>query len=87
MKSLLLRGLDKNLYNEIKKRSQEESISMNRFIISILSSRLGFSEKNNKARIKYDDLKSLFGRWDNRQYTEINNAINEQRRIDEDLWK
>lgn len=87
MKSLLLRGLDKELYNKIKKESEEESISMNKLIISILNSRFGFAEKQKRMKREYDDLKSLFGRWDSKQYMEINNAVSEQRKIDEDLWK
>lgn len=87
MKSILLRGINEKLYNEIKKKSAKEFLSMNKFIISALEIKLGFKGKQKKENSKYDDLKNLFGKWDEKEYEIIKDSIKKQREIDEELWK
>ena len=87
VKALLLRGLEEELLNEIKKNAKEKSLSMNRYIVSMLEENLGFTEKQKKGIKKYDDLENLFGKWNNQEYKAISENVKKQRIIDDELWK
>jgi len=87
VKALLLRGLEEELLDEIKKKAKKESLSMNRYIILLLEENLGFSKKNQKEIKKYDDLKNLFGKWSAQEYQDFSENVKKQRIIDEELWK
>ena len=50
VKSFTLRGIDDKLYDEIKKHSADKSLSINKFIISLLKTSAGF-EKEKKFTI------------------------------------
>ncbi len=71
MKSILLRGLEDKLFDEIKKKAKKESFSMNRYLVLLLEENLGFGQKHKKTQVKYDDLKNLFGKWNNKEYQAI----------------
>lgn len=87
VKSILLRGLEEKLFNEIKKKAKKESLSMNRYMILLLEENLGFGQKHKKAQVKYDDLKNLFGKWSAKEYQAFSENVKKQRIIDEELWK
>ena len=87
MKALLLRGLEEELLNEIKKKAKKESLSMNRYIVLLLEENLGFAKKHKKEIVKYDDLKNLFGKWNSKEYRTFSENVKNQRVIDEELWK
>jgi len=87
VKSILLRGLDENLFNEIKKKAKKESLSMNKYMILLLEENLGFAVKHKKEQVKYDDLKNLFGKWSSKEYQVFSENVKKQRIIDEELWK
>lgn len=87
LKSILLRGLEEKLFNEIKKKAKKESLSMNRYLVLLLEENLGFAEKHKKLMTKYDDLKNLFGKWNNEEYKAFSENLRKQRIIDEELWK
>ena len=87
MKSLLLRGLEDELLNKIKKKAKIESLSMNKYIILLLEEKLGFAEKHKKGIKEYDDLENLFGKWSNKEYQAISKNVKKQRIIDGELWK
>ena len=87
MRALLLRGLEEELLNEIKKKAKKESLSMNKYIILLLEENLGFAEKRRKGIKKYDDLKNLFGKWSSLEYRAISENVKKQRVIDGELWK
>ena len=87
MKALLLRGLEEELLNEIKKKAKKESLSMNKYIVLLLEENLGFAKKHKKGIVKYDDLKNLFGKWGSKEYRTFSENVKNQRIIDEELWK
>jgi hypothetical protein len=86
VKSYTIRGIDDKLYNEIKKHSAENSISINKFILSVLKVSAGF-EKEKKYTKSYNDLDELFGNWSSKEYDLITKKISSERVIDEELWK
>ena len=87
MKALLLRGLEEELLNKIKKNAKKESLSMNRYIILMLEEHLESAKKHKKGIKKYTDLENLFGKWSNKEYRAISENVKKQRIIDGELWK
>ena len=86
MKTFIIRNIDERLYKEIKKQANINSTSMNKFIISIIETEFGFTKKTKKSK-KYTDLDNLFSQWNKEEYNLISKNINEQRKIDRELWK
>ena len=87
MKSILLRGINEKLFVEIKRKSEKESLSMNKFIISLLESSLDFALKQKKVKNKYNDLENLFGKWNSKEYEAIRDILKNQREIEKEQWK
>jgi hypothetical protein len=87
LRSILLRGIHEKLFNEIKRKSDKESLSMNKFIISLLESNLDFTLKQKKVKNKYNDLENLFGKWNSNEYEAIKGVLKNQREIDKEQWK
>ena len=87
MKSILLRGINEKLFVEIKTKSGKESLSMNKFIISLLEANLDFALKQKKVKNKYNDLENLFGKWNSKEYETIKGILKNQREIDKEQWK
>lgn len=85
MKSFTIRGIDEELYNEIKKRSNHQSVSINKFILSILKKELGFNDQKKYQKV-YDDLDFLFGRWSQEEYELITRKIESERTVDKEIW-
>jgi len=86
MKTFIIRNIDEELYKEIKKLAKINSTSMNKFILSIIETEFGFTKKIKKPK-KYTDLDNLFSKWNKEDYNLISKNINEQRKIDHELWK
>ncbi|MCJ7472964.1 MAG: hypothetical protein MUP02_09180 [Actinobacteria bacterium] len=86
MKTFLLRSLEDNLYKEIKKQAGLNSMSINKYVLSVLRSELGFKEQIKKKK-RFTDLDSFSGKWNEEQYYLITQEIKDQRKIDKELWK
>jgi hypothetical protein len=41
----------------------------------------------NKYSIRHHDLDHLFGRWDEKEFNQIQGKIDRERKIDGELWK
>jgi len=85
VKSFTIRGIDDKLYDEIKKYSADKSLSINKFIISLLKMSAGF-EKEKKYTKLHSDLDELFGKWSSEEYDLITKKISSERVIDKELW-
>ena len=81
MHILNIRGIDDTLYNKIKKESKSKGLSINKFLVNILS---GFFNK--KKNVEYHDLDDFFGTWTEEEYNQITLAAKESRTIDEEVW-
>lgn len=86
MKTFIIRNIDDRLFKEIKKQAKINLTSMNKFILSIIETDFGFTKKIKKPK-KYTDLDNLFTKWSKEDYNLISKNINEQRKIDHELWK
>ena len=85
MKTFIIR-IDDSLYREIKKRSKLNSTSMNKFILSLIEEDFGLAGGVKKPK-RYTDLDALSGKWAREDYSLILKNINEQRKIERELWK
>ncbi len=83
MATITLRNVPEETVERLKKAARQSGLSMNRFLINKLSGEAGNSPY--KPR-EFHDLDHLFGSLDEEEYQRLNQAIADQRQIDEELW-
>jgi len=86
MSSLSIRGVDEKLSTILKKKAQNSNKSMNQYVLDLLKKSAGL-EKEKKYTQEYTDLDHLFGLWSDSDFRKIQGKIDQERGIDEDLWK
>ncbi len=85
MKAITIRGIDESVSTKIKALAKNEGKSVNQFVLDTLKQRTGM-QKNKIYSKKYSDLDHLFGTWTSSEFNRIQTAVNEQRKIDIELW-
>lgn len=80
--SLVLRNINQQLYDNIKLKSQQANLSMNKFLIQVIEESL-----NPKANKIFSDLDPLFGKWSKEEHQEFETNQKDHSLIDQDLWK
>ena len=85
MKTLTIRNIDNDLGKFLKKKADESGTSLNSCIINILKQNAGLLKKQFSK--KYNDLDSLAGSWNKKDYNEFNKNIASFDQIDEEMWK
>ena len=85
MKTLTIRNIDNDLSKFLKKKADESGTSLNSCIINILKQNTGLLKKQFSK--KYNDLDSLAGTWNKKDYDEFNENIVSFDQIDEEMWK
>ncbi len=86
MGSISIRGLDDELSSSLKKAAAAEKKSVNQFVIEALKKQLHLT-KEKRFTQEWHDLDSLFGQWSDDDFAVIQGKIDDERRIDEELWK
>lgn len=86
MKTLSVRGVDEELARLIKEGAEMEGKSVNAFVLGALRAQLG-AQKPKRFTREWHDLDELFGRWSDQDYADVQGKIDEERQIDEELWK
>ncbi len=86
MGSISIRNVDDQLAKKLKQRAKASKKSVNQLVLDILKRHLGL-EKEKRYTRPYDDLDTLFGRWSEEDFKRIQNKVDDERRIDEELWK
>ena len=86
MKQLTIRGVSREVEQEILKEAHEKKVSLNKAAIAILERVSGGSRKG-KKRAVYHDLDHFSGIWKKEEAAEMDRHIALQRGIDEALWK
>lgn len=86
MGSISIRGIDENLAALLKKEASLENKSVNQFVLETLKKQLGV-KKEKRFTKNWHDLDSLFGRWSNEEFSQIQEKIDSERQIDEEIWK
>jgi hypothetical protein len=85
MKRLTLRGIDEELEEELQKRAEHWSCSLNSTILRLLRDATGQSER--KFARRYGDLDDLAGTWTEEQKEEFDELLEPLSHIDKELWQ
>ena len=86
LKSMTLRGLDPRLAARLRDVARREGKSMNQTVLDALRSQFGLDKPRRFTEV-HRDLDHLFGRWDEDEFTRIQQKIDSERRIDSELWQ
>ncbi len=85
-KSMTLRGLDPRLAARLREVARREGKSMNQTVLDALRNQLGL-DKSRRFTEVHHDLDHLFGRWDEDEFTRIQQKLDSERRVDSELWR
>jgi len=84
--SISIRNVDGQLAKKLKQQAKASKTSVNQLVLDILKRHLGL-EKEKRYTRTHDDLDMLFGRWSEDDFKRIQGKIDDERSIDEELWK
>ena len=85
MKAITLRRVPPDVSQAVRKRSEERGESLNKAVLGMLEEALG-GRKRRKKKL-YHDLDALLGSWTREEAAVFDRALEEQRRIDPELWR
>jgi hypothetical protein len=86
MKAVTIRGVDADVAEKLKAHAKAQGKSVNQVILEILKAGVGLKKGNTYSR-EYDDLDDLFGSWSEDEFNDINARIEQERRIDSEIWR
>jgi hypothetical protein len=86
MKAITLRDVPPELARLIRRRAEQEKMSLNKTVVRLLEEGTGLLQKK-KGKTLYDDLDALAGAWTQKEARDFEQALEKQRAIDLDLWK
>ena len=86
MKNMTVRGIDKELAEKLRAAARAVKKSVNQVVIDTLEMHFGLKKEKKYTHV-YHDLDHLFGRWSEEEYRAIQEKIEEERRIDTELWE
>ena len=87
MHQLTIRGFDEELELHIRQLASREGISLNRAVLRLLRRGAGLGERNGKPEVVGDSLDHLIGTWTAEEAAEIDRALDDLSRIDEEIWR
>ncbi|HSL84079.1 MAG TPA: hypothetical protein VLF66_15005 [Thermoanaerobaculia bacterium] len=85
MKTITLRNLPPHLERKVEEKSRELGLSLNKTVARLLEDCLLPSARPLGGR-RYRDLDHLAGSWRPDEADEFDRGLEEQRRIDPELW-
>ncbi len=68
----------------LKELAKRENKSVSKLNLKMIEQRKGLKKKRKKI---YDDLDHLFGRWTDKEFHDIQKEIDNQRKVDRELWQ
>jgi gas vesicle protein len=86
MKAVTIRGVEPEVAEKLKSTAKKQGKSINQLTIELIKSGLGLTKEKKFSR-EYDDLDHLFGRWSEDEFREVKNKIDQERRIDPEIWQ
>ena len=87
MHQLTIRGFDEELAGRIRQLANAEGISLNRAVLKLLRRGAGLGERHENTNLVGDSLDHLIGTWTAEDVAEMNRALEDLSRIDEEMWK
>ena len=82
---ITVRGVPPDVAKVIRQRATRTGTSVNRVVIGLLEEGAGVRRK--PRRVLHHDLDHLAGAWSREEARAFEKALQEQRRIDPELWK
>lgn len=88
MKAITVRNLPREVAQAIRDKARKQGLSLNRTIASLLAQATGHGEeKRKRKRVLHHDLDRFFGVWSKEEADEFDEALREERQIEQDMWK
>ena len=85
MKAISVRGVPPEVARVIRRKADETGESVNRIVIRLLEEGAGTGKK--RKPVLHHDLDGLIGAWSREEARSFNRALEDQRKIDPELWK
>jgi len=86
MSNLSIRGIDSDLATKLKQQAQASGKSVNQLVLDVLKEHTG-QHKKKRFTQEYHDLDFLFGQWTEDEFNKIQAKVDDESRIDDELWK
>jgi len=86
VKAITIRGIDSSVFSKLKQVARNEKKSVNQLVLDMIKQNIGM-QKRKKYTKKYNDLDHLFGIWTDTEFDKIQGIIDDQRKIDRELWE
>ena len=86
MKAVTIRGVGPEVADKLKLAAAKQSKSINQLALEIIKEGLGLKKGIQFSR-EYDDLDHLFGSWSDDEFKKIHAKIDQERQVDQELWK
>ena len=86
MKAITIRGIDSSVSSKLKQVARNEKKSVNQLVLDMIKQNIGMQKKKKYTK-EYNDLDHLFGIWTDAEFDKIQGIINDQRKIDRELWE
>jgi hypothetical protein len=86
MSNLTIRGIDPDLATTLKQQAQAGGKSVNQLVLDVLKEHTGLYKKKYFTQ-EYHDLDFLFGQWTDSEFHKIQGKIDNESKIDDELWK
>ena len=83
---ITVRNLPQQLEVALKLRASREGKSLNRAVIELLEQALGLAGGQHRGR-RHHELDSLFGSWSEPEAVAFDQALAEQRQVEDELWR
>jgi hypothetical protein len=85
VKAITLRGVPPDVARVIRRKADETGESVNRIVIRLLEEGAGVGKK--RKPVLHHDLDGLIGIWSREEARSFHGALEDQRKIDPELWK
>ena len=86
MGSISIRGIDDELAALLKETASKKKMSVNQFVLETLKKQVGLTKEKRFSQ-EWHDLDNLFGKWSEEEFFQIQKKIDNERTIDEEIWK
>ena len=86
MKTITVRGIDSALAARLQQEAEKQAKSVNQVVLDALKSQFRLN-KIKKFTMIHHDLDHLFGTWSQAEYDQIQGQIDDERKIDAELWQ
>lgn len=87
VKTITLRKMPEELEYRVEAKARELGLSLNKTVIRLLEEHLMPERRSPFRGRRHDDLDHLAGSWSDDEAAEFDRALEEQRRIEPEIWE